>query len=704
LSVNKIVSKYIKLKAFLGALPFLIFSFESFGQKDYKAEVIRLKEVLEANHLAPPKIDDLFAVSVFDLFLDKIDQDRIYLTSSDVEELGKLRNQLDEEFSGRDLKFLAKATALLKSSLERCIQNIDLICKTPVTAKLKQPIIVSYQPPKVRATPAEALSMWQRKISYEVFQKVYGQTQLELDLNSKEPQNENFFLANEKKAREAVAKAETRKIKRILNHPLGLERYLSSALLYCYAACFDGHSAYFIPTEMQNFLSSFGAEGYSFGLGFEEEEGELVVDEVEPGSAAWHSGRISPTDKIIQVKIGNRAIDLRDADLAELDGLLSQSGNAVVEFVVKKQDGSLKTVALKQEKKELRENIVRSYLLTDNHKIGYIALPGFYTPSGEANEGLRCANDVAKEIVKLKKEKIEGLILDLRSNGGGSLQEALAMAGIFIEEGPLGALVGKDKLPHLIKDNNRGTVYDGPLIILVNSFSASASEFLAAALQDYQRAIVVGSSTYGKGTSQTLLPLDKTKSVKDPLASDQGFAKVTVHRIYRVTGKSVQEKGVQPDIILPDVLKVFAPTEKDTPHFIKADSISKRIVFTKLQPTDVKLLQAKSNERISLSKEFIEINNLHNWFKERMKTDRTIGSWSDFVNFLLEYEKRILELDKTQSSTPLTVQNHQMDKAILAVDDYWKEINESYLEDLRNDLYIREASLILSDYIRLNKK
>jgi Tail specific protease N-terminal domain len=206
LSVDKTTSKYIKGRFFLLAIAFLI-SLLSFGQKDFKAESIRLKEVLEANHLAPPAIDDLFAANVFELFISKIDPDQIYLTSSDVDELSKLRNQLDEEFSGKDLKFLAKATVLLKTNLERCVQNIDQICKTPIAAKLKQPIIASFHPPKTRTASAEFLSMWQRKISYEVFQKVYGQTRLEFGTDNKESLNESFFLANEKKAREAVARS-----------------------------------------------------------------------------------------------------------------------------------------------------------------------------------------------------------------------------------------------------------------------------------------------------------------------------------------------------------------------------------------------------------------------------------------------------------------------------------------------------------------
>jgi carboxyl-terminal processing protease len=702
--VSKILLNYIKLSFFLWTIVLLFPASDSFSQKDFRVEVIRLKEVLEANHLAPPKIDDSYSSNVFDLFIEKIDPERIYFTTFDVEELGKLRYQLDEEFNGKGEGFLAKAGAVFKKNLEISIQNIEVVSKTPIQAKLIKPITISHQPASNWTSTTGHLSMWQRKISYEVFERVYNQGQIEFEIENKKLLTDSYFVANEGKAREAVSKAETRKIKRILNHPLGLDRYLASVLLYSFASCFDGHSAYFIPSEMQNFLSSFGSEGYSFGLDFDEEDGEVLVDNIEPGSAAWHSGLISSSDKIVQVKIGSKVIDLTEADLEELETLLNNSGNAIVEFVIKKPDGTLKTVPLKKEKIELKENIVRSYLLTDNQKIGYIALPGFYTPSGETNEGLRCANDVAKEIVKLKKEKIEGLILDLRNNGGGSLSEALAMAGIFIEEGPLGVLVGRDKVPHLIKDYHRGTVYDGPLIILVNSFSASASEFLAASLQDYQRAIIVGSSTYGKGTSQTLLPLDKSKSLKDPLASNQGFAKVTIHRIYRVTGRSVQEKGVKPDIVLPEVLKAFAPTEKNIPHFIKADSLTKRIIYTKLPPADIGLLRTKSSERISQSKEFNTVNSLYTWFGQRIKSNQPIGSWNDFVDFSMEYEDKILSLGGVQSVTPLKIQNHLMDKAILAVDDYWKEINNRYLESLSEDLYVREASLILNDYIQLNKK
>jgi carboxyl-terminal processing protease len=341
-----------------------------------------------------------------------------------------------------------------------------------------------------------------------------------------------------------------RSVTKVLHGADGFENYAGRVFIQSLSLCFDPHSLYFSPVEMQNFVEAISSQGFHFGFRLDEDlKGNVVVAGIVPGSPVWKSGEVFVGDVIDALAWQGKAkVDALMLGIEEVEAVLMESNHDILELYLRSATGQTKKVLLKKELQENDDNIVRSTMLNGEAKIGYIALPDFYSNWEEAG-GAKCANDVAREILKLKKEGIKGLMLDLRYNGGGSLLEAVAMAGIFIDAGPMGLL--KDKLGEVVtyKDLNRGTVWDGPLLILVNGYSASASEFVAAALQDYNRALIVGSRTFGKGTSQNMFSLEAGKSAVNFSAvgkSKTGYATITTEKAYRITGKTVQYNGITP--------------------------------------------------------------------------------------------------------------------------------------------------------------
>ncbi|MFZ6013910.1 MAG: carboxy terminal-processing peptidase, partial [Bacteroidota bacterium] len=465
-------------------------------------------------------------------------------------------------------------------------------------------------------------------------------------------------------------------------------------------------------TDMEKFMSMLSVEGYFFGVKFDEnDEGHIIVATLVPGSPAWKSGEFHAGDVLISLKWdGHDAVDIHGITLEETDEILEDANHGTLEFTIRKADGLQKTVRLRKEKISLEENFVRSFVLSGAKKIGYISLPDFYTRWGDQTEGARCANDVAKEILKLKKEGIEGLILDIRYNGGGSLWEAMAMAGIFIDEGSLGLIKDKNQAVTILKDINRGTVYDGPLVILVNGHSASASEFLAGAIQDYHRGIIVGSRTFGKATAQEIFPLGQyaaTKNIQEAIRQGSGFASITIGRFYRVTGRSTQGKGLVPDIALPDVFEALDYHEEKLPFAFGPDSVSKKTYFKPLAKLPIEEMRRRSAERVDASASFQKLKNIYRWVSEEINEvkEPVLLLWQEFYKTHQEdilQRKALTELS-SKPTTLYTVVNNESNQERMMTDEYSVEFIEHWKKKLLHDLYLEEAYAIACDYLTINK-
>lgn len=420
-------------------------------------------------------------------------------------------------------------------------------------------------------------------------------------------QTDSALSATASQTRTAVQKRELnarrRSIKKILNNPSGLNQYVVSSYCDAIANAFDPHSEYMPLREKQSFESALGTEGYYFGLSVRENDnGDLEIDRLAAGSPAWKCGDLNKGDILVKVAWeGKEAIDLSGADEYEFSELLSAANDMKMHLTVRKANGVEKTASLTKERMKNEENTITSAVFDDSVKTGYIYLPDFYTSMGGASGS--CANDVAREIIKLKKQNIRALVLDLRFNGGGSLTEALDMAGIFINDGPLSMLRDRAGKAVTLKDMNRGTIYDGPMAVLVNAQSASASELLAAVLQDYHRAVIIGSPTFGKGTAQIIIPVD-TASAPNRENPPYGFVKLTTSKFYRVNGTTTQHAGVVPDILLPDLFDDIDYHEHAYPTALTADTIAKNNYYKPLAALPVETLAMQSRTRVRANPQF----------------------------------------------------------------------------------------------------
>jgi carboxyl-terminal processing protease len=521
--------------------------------------------------------------------------------------------------------------------------------------------------------------------------------------------DEEFLRRKEADGRQLAKQSTSRMIKRMLDHPTGFEQYVGSLFLRSVSLGFDPHSIHFTLKEMENYLASMQSEGFYLGISVEENDhGDLVIGQLTPGGPAWKSGDVHPGDVVEQIRWeGQEWVDVIGMSKEEMEDLLQETDRKTIELALVQTGNIQKTVRLRKEKMQVEENIVKSFILEGDKRIGYVSLPGFYSNWGE-QEGSRCANDVAKEIIKLKKENIEGLILDVRYNGGGSLSEAVAMAGIFIDAGPMGVLKDKSGSIQSVKDMNRGTVYDGPLVLLVNGLSASASEFLAAALQDYRRGIIVGSQTYGKATGQEVMPLQPGKTKLDAtrtIQSGWGFATITTLKIYRITGKSAQLYGVTPDIPLPDLYDSLEFREQHLEGAIAADSVVKKTYYTPLPKLPLPELKQKSHARVAPHETFQIIARCSEKIAQlKENRDSVTLQWPAYRT-MVENEGNDFKLFKAlheRSLTTFTVTNHAFDRQRMQVDEYVRQTNEAWMRNLLRDISLEEAFYIICDYIGLN--
>jgi carboxyl-terminal processing protease len=440
------------------------------------------------------------------------------------------------------------------------------------------------------------------------------------------------------------------------------------------------------------------------------EDGNYEVEDLEPGGNAWRTGELHKGDIVLSIKKGNGPDrQLSEMDEDEVQQLLRGNSDEKVELTVKTAAGVTKKIIVTKEKVTDDEGIVKSYVIDGKQKIGYIQLPGFYSRESEdikTDDDVKfdgCANDVSKEIIKLTRDTITGLILDLRFNGGGSMWEAMQLAGIFIDYGPVGSVKERSGKVHFLKDPNRGSAYDGPLLVLINGASASASEMTSAMLQDYKRALIVGGTTYGKGTAQTVLPMDTAYNEASKKNYDNfgDFVKVTGRKFYRIDGTTTQWKGVIPDIALPDIYEGLGIRESKNASALLPDN-AKKGMYQPLAGIPAQRLKEKSNQRVAADAAFINIKKATEWVKD-FKEGRDVPlQWQTYMAAYIKNEEmyKAMQAIEDGKQTGLQVSNNNFDKEkIKFATPSGKALNETYIEHIAADAYINEAYSIMLDWL-----
>jgi carboxyl-terminal processing protease len=645
-----------------------------------------------------PEIIDLFIKEADERNIFFLEHDRINLLNA-----ANLANAPDVFCT-----VIRQTFALMRTRLFSLDSLVSLEEKNPLEFSLKDTIyFLPRKKPRVlcKSIPEIARRL-ERRLKYECLNEITS------------PRKDSFDILKIKPAeltvlREQAKKKSVRRLRAYLrdySNDRFLTHHLSDCMSNAIALRFDPHSNFFNPREMERFNTSLSSEESSFGFSAgEDEDGNIIVDELVPGGPAWKSNTLNEDDVILSFRFeGEKEVELENMDIQEFNDLFERSLSAVVELRVRKKDFKIKAVRLKKEKLQSQENMMNSYVIHHNgSRYGYIPIPSFYSDRENDNR-LGCANDVAKEIIELKQDSITGLILDLRYNGGGSMREAMGLAGIFINEGPVSIYKMRNGKPFFLKDLNRGSIWDGALILLVNSASASASEFVTATLQDYKRALIVGSTTFGKGTAQSVMQTDSsfvpTRKRSQP---PYGYMKITTGKFYRLTTASHQGSGIEPDIKVPGVIEKIMDKESDYPFYLKPDSVNKKVVFNKLADLPVAPLSVLSSARVMADTQFTEIIRVGDSLRESRSLEEKVcltpATYKAYSDKRQSFNRRMNRLF-TISEGSVDLVNNSENQKIISLSDYHKKNNDNAIENLKKDLILRESVLILSDLINLTKK
>ena len=703
--------------------------------EEAQKEAILMQTVLaglEQLHYSPQTINDDFSNRVFDLYIERIDGNKRWLTQTDVEQLAAFKDQLDDQAKAGTYEFLNLAQETLTKSLVKTKAYYQEILAQPFDFKGDETIELDGDKKAFAKDDAALKTYWEKAMKYETLTRLVNKIEAQEKAKSgkKEdkmatPSTDGSTLeleTNEEKKKEkveikTVAELEEDARKAVLKlfddwyHRMEKNQrkdYLSD-YLNSFTSVFDPHTNYFLPADKENF--DIGMSGRLEGIGARLQEtptDETKVVMVVPGGPAYNGKVIEAADVILKVAQGADGdwVDIAGWGINDVVAKIRGKKGTKVRLTVKKVDGSIVETTIIREEIIMDEGYAKSAVLDlegigDN--IGYIKLPRFYADFRK-RDGHQCAVDVGIELEKLKKQKVNGVILDLRSNGGGSLRDVVNMSGFFIEEGPIVQVKSRQANAEILNDRDPSVKYDGPLIVMVNSFSASASEILAAALQDYDRAVIVGSdATFGKATVQRFLNLDKAiKGYSDikPL----GQVKVTTQKFYRITGNSNQLEGVIPDIMLPDNYDFIQTGEQEYETAMKQTKIEtvahNQNVF---QVKNKAALRTASEGRVANNEVFQKIQEN----AKRLKAQRESTSYSlNMDNFRKKKEANKAEAAKYKNlMTPiegLTVSNLAVDLTLINADSSKIGRNEAFVKALQKDVYIEETLHIMQDLVKGN--
>lgn len=695
----KFILKHIKTIPFL--LCFFALLSSNIAQNSICEQATMLTKTADKFHYQPRPLDDKFSELVYNKFLQLLDINHEYLTNEDIQQLESYKLEIDDNIKNQDCSLKAIASSIYRKRLlvtDSIIESyrnfkfdfalMDTLVRSDSNNYLKENQIANY---------------WKRIIKFRILSQYFA-------VNESTSENLSPSFEDLTEIREAIINRKQYKIRSILKKLDEEENYIGILYLKSIASSYDPHTNYFTIDDEKRFEKMLSENTLSFGFDvYLNDYGELEVYKITPGGPAWNSSEINIGDIILNFS-GNEFSDTTKNCLA-IDQFysLSDSENIIeARFRIRKKNKKENTITLKKLKIDIEENVIKSFILNGKRKIGYIYLPIFYSKSKEFNSLTNgCADDLAKTLIKLKKENIEGLILDIRNNGGGLMLEASQIAGIFIDYGALGIFHVKNELPQTMKDINRGTIYNDPLLIMINSYSASASEFFAAAIQDHNRGIIVGSKSFGKSTAQIVLPIDayKTKHEFDTSNPNKAFVKLTTGAFYRVNGESHQACGIIPDIEIPGIFQYNESSEKQFPSVLKLEKIIKKTYYYPLKEIPVNELQILSSNRISTDTVFKNMLNISDYIldhKENHNIPLDIVSFSKASNSI----KTMLDKFDTATLVTNTLYSVIYPNYMTSINNMIKQnetIKDTPLIGISNDIYIKESYSIILDLIDLTK-
>lgn len=685
-----------------------MFCFNSPKNDDEKMQTIMVsvKNTLSYLHYSPRPINDAYSQEVYKKYLEMIDPAKRYLRQSDVDEFEKHKLKLDDYLNKGDLTFYNLTYGRLFERVDEIDKMTQDIFSKPINLDEDESIVLEPEAKKHPVTKEEQYNEWRKFIKYNILQEIETLSAKEetqqkkkdsvIKHNLKDTIKVEILTPEQKriKATDEVKDLVTESFRRVKKRK---KMDWFTVYMNAYTEVFDPHTNYFSPRDKEDFDASFTGKIIGIGALIQEKKGYLYLGPLTIGAPAWKSKQLNEGDKILKVKSkpNEEPVNVVGMLADEAVRLIRGEKGTEVILTVEKKDKTIREVKMVREEVSIEDTFARSIVIDapNGKKYGFINLPSFNADFEDA-KGRNASDDVKNEIIKLKAQGISGIVLDLRNNGGGSLTEVGDIMGLFMNEGPyVQVKTGEGKIQTL-RNKSNAPLWTGPLVIMQNELSASASEILAGMMQDYGRAVVVGSpQTFGKGTVQTFVDLNRFLSTND----DFGSLKLTIQKFYRVTGESTQKKGIISDITLKDYFTFSEIGERYDDSALAWDKIQP-VNYPKLNYFDMEALRAASAARMAKNQTYQLIMESAQW-KEALDKEKTITLNQNKFTELMKERKAQIEkfkaLDKYQNGLKFALYPADLERE--KTDEAFKKKSENWIKNLQKDLYLKEAINIISE-------
>ena len=698
----KIIIPLVLLTGIL--LSFTIKQNQSDPEKD-KILVGLIRYALTQGHYEPQALNDEFSEAVFEDFITGLDPTKRFFTKEDLDEFAFYKDKIDDQIKSEDLTFYNAVYDRFSKRLKEARGFYKDILKDSFDFEKEDALDVDYDKKPYAENQVELIRDWEKQLKLNTISRLHNKLEFE-----KEKQKEDAtykmksFTQLEKEARTATMKSteDFFEFMEDLDDTDWFSVYINSI-----STGFDPHTNYYAPKAKKKFDIDIAGKLEGIGARLYIKDDFTTVSELISGGPAWRAGDLEVGDIILKVAQADAdPLDIVGMRLDDAIEFIKGKKGTEVRLTLKKIDGTIKTISIIRDVVEIDETFAKTSIVEkDKRKFGLINLPKFYIDFSEQNFR-NSATDMAKEVKRMNEENVEGLLIDLRNNGGGSLETAIAIAGLFIEEGPIVQVKYKESKPRIRNDKDIAIRWDKPLVILVNELSASASEIFAAAMQDYNRAVVIGSKqTFGKGTVQNVLPLNNYVKYD----KDLGALKMTIQKFYRVNGGSTQLKGVASDIAMPTRYSYLDIGERDEENPLQWDKIEKAsyTAWNKYENFDEAVNNSK--KRIVSNPHFMLIDKNAKWLKAGQ--DDSIISLQ-FSEYQKDIEKRTAESEEFSPlydyDNKLTFESPKYELPLIQKDSILAKKREVWHKNLTKDIYVEEGLNVLAElkvkkYIKLVK-
>ncbi len=714
----------VGLYAFLVAAVFVLASYRLFHRTEAgapgKDQVLigAMFSALSQEHYQPEKLDDTFSKRVFDLAIKRLDYRKKFLLQSDIAQLMRYQNDIDNQVKRGTHEFADLSRQLIMQRAKETQVLYRELLSQPFDFSTEETFQTDFEKAAFPADKAAQREQWRKLLKYETLMRVSemmdaqekraskpptAPTTAPAPANSAAPTDAEPFrtpVQMEAEARKRVQKYYDGQFEDMLDTETNewLANYANTI-----ANTYDPHTEYYAPKAKEEFDYQMTGRFEGIGATLREKDGLIYVEEIIPGSASSRQGELKKGDALLRVAQGAaEPVSIEGWRTDKAVTLIRGKKGSEVRLTVKKPDGSTKVIAITRDTVVNEETYAQSSIITDNdQKIGYLRLPSFYADFSDTG-GRNSAEDVKKELAKLNAEGVKGLIMDLRYNGGGSLPDAVAMAGLFMESGPMVQTRDGQGRTQVMNDRDPRVQYSGPLVVLVNKYSASASEILAAAVQDYHRGVIMGTtSTYGKGTVQRIFDLDDALPAELNSVKPIGSLKLTTSKFYRVNGGSTQFKGVLSDIVVPDLYSYLDQGEKESDYPLKWDEIQPARYRPWNSPPALDKLRANSKARVAANPSFQVMNEMVKTMRKR-KDETTVSL--KLSNFRAEQlqSKTISDRYEAAQKTATALAFTPLAADVRAVGGDTVKVNRAarFTKGLKKDITIGEAVAVIQDEIK----